>query len=204
MPINYARRLTGSQRTPAADRHLGYTLAFVAGAINAGGFLAVRQYTSHMTGIVSAMADDLAIGIHELALAGAGALLSFVAGAMCTAVLVNFGRRRAWQSVFALPLLLEAALLLLFGVVGASLSHVIGLFAVAVADEWQMKGLGTLLMQRLIAVARSRGIAKMHSSDAAENTSMRKFAKQLQFRHERDPEDATHVLYSVDLTVAAV
>jgi len=72
-------------------------------------------------------------------------------------------------------------------------------FAVAVADEWQMKGLGTLLMRRLIDVARSRGIAEMHSSDAADNTSMRKFAEQLHFRHARDPDDATHVLYSVDL-----
>lgn len=72
-------------------------------------------------------------------------------------------------------------------------------FAVAVADEWQMKGLGTLLMHRLIEVARTRGIAKMHSSDAADNTSMRKFAEQLHFKHERDPDDATHVLYSVDL-----
>ena len=128
MPINYARRLTGSQRTPSADRHLGYTLAFVAGAINAGGFLAVSQYTSHMTGIVSSMADNLAVGTYELALAGAGALSSFVAGAMCTAVLVNFGRRRGSQGKFALPLLLEAALLLLFGVVGSRLSSVIGLF----------------------------------------------------------------------------
>ena len=73
-------------------------------------------------------------------------------------------------------------------------------FAVAVADEWQNKGLGTLLMQRLIDVARSRGIGKMHSSDPSDNTSMRQFAEHLHFRHERDPEDATHVLYTVDLT----
>ena len=75
-------------------------------------------------------------------------------------------------------------------------------FAVTVADEWQMKGLGTLLVQRLIDIARSRGIGKMHSSDAADNASMRKFADHLHFGHERDPEDATHVLYSVDLTPA--
>ncbi len=72
-------------------------------------------------------------------------------------------------------------------------------FAVAVADEWQSKGLGTLLVKQLIEVARSRGIRQMHSSDAADNTSMRRFAEHLQFRHERDPEDATHVLYSVDI-----
>ena len=53
MPLNYARRLTGRDRTVLANRHLGCVLAFVAGAANAGGFLAVRQYTSHMTGIVS-------------------------------------------------------------------------------------------------------------------------------------------------------
>lgn len=76
-------------------------------------------------------------------------------------------------------------------------------FAVAVADEWQSKGLGTLLVQRLIDDARSRGIGKMHSSDSSDNTSMRKFAEHLHFRHERDPDDATHVLYTVDLTPAA-
>lgn len=76
-------------------------------------------------------------------------------------------------------------------------------FAVAVSDEWQSKGLGTLLMQRLIEVARSRCIAKMHSSDAADNTSMRKFAEHLHFTHRRDPEDATLILYSVDLTKVA-
>lgn len=75
-------------------------------------------------------------------------------------------------------------------------------FAVTVADEWQHKGLGTLLVNRLIAVARSRGIMKMHSSDASDNTSMRKFAEHLKFSHKRDPEDATHVLYSVDLAPA--
>lgn len=77
-------------------------------------------------------------------------------------------------------------------------------FAVTVADEWQKKGLGTLLMRRLLDVARARGIEKMHSSDASDNTSMRKFAEHLHFRHERDPEDATHVLYSVDLAPAAI
>lgn len=75
VPINYVRRLTSPNRTKKANRHLGFTLAFVAGAINAGGFLAVQQYTSHMTGIVSAMADHVALGGYALILAGAGALL---------------------------------------------------------------------------------------------------------------------------------
>ncbi len=76
-----------------------------------------------------------------------------------------------------------------------------GEFAVAVADDWQMKGLGTLLMRQLMEIARSRGLTTMHSSDLAENTPMRRFAEHLHFGHEQDPEDATHVLYSVDLTL---
>ncbi len=73
-------------------------------------------------------------------------------------------------------------------------------FAVTVGDEWQGKGLGTLLMRRLIDVARSRGLKTMHSSDASDNSAMRKFADHLHFRHEADPADAAQILYSVDLT----
>ncbi|HLD66691.1 MAG TPA: YoaK family protein, partial [Pseudomonas sp.] len=118
MPIHYARRLTGRKRSADLDRHLGFTLAFVAGAINAGGFLAVQQYSSHMTGIVSAMADNLALGAYELVLGGAGGLLSFMAGAAGSAVLINHARRRRMHSEYALPLLLEALLLIGFGLLG--------------------------------------------------------------------------------------
>lgn len=71
-------------------------------------------------------------------------------------------------------------------------------FAVTVGDEWQRKGLGTLLMKHLLEVARSRGIRSLHSSDAADNGSMRKFAEHLHLKHERDPNDPTQILYSVD------
>jgi len=128
MPIDYVRRLTGRNRTTASNRHLGFALAFVAGAVNAGGFLAVQQYTSHMTGIVSAMADNLVLGGYALVGAGAGALLSFLAGAACSAVMINHARRRRMHSEYALPLLVEAFLLLCFGVLGAWLSKIDGPF----------------------------------------------------------------------------
>ena len=54
-------------------------------------------------------------------------------------------------------------------------------FAVTVADEWQHKGLGTLLMQHLISSAIERGIKSMHSIDAADNEPMREFAAHLGF-----------------------
>ncbi|KJH75648.1 MULTISPECIES: YoaK family protein [unclassified Pseudomonas] len=128
MPIKYVRSLTGRRRTTAANRHLGFSLAFVAGAINAGGFLAVHQYTSHMTGIVSSMADNSVLGAYDLVLSGAGALLSFLVGAACSAVMVNYSRRRRMHSEFAVPLLVEAFLLICFGFLGAQLSTVNGLF----------------------------------------------------------------------------
>ena len=131
MPVNYARRLTGRDRSDIANHHLGCALAFVAGAANAGGYLAVKQYTSHMSGIVSAIADDLVLGDLQLVLAGLGSLLSFMVGAACSAVMINFGRRRALQSEYAFPLLFEAALLIGFGLLGARLSQVQGLFVPA-------------------------------------------------------------------------
>lgn len=99
------------QRSRRSNRQLGLYLAFVAGAANAGGFMAVQQYTSHMTGIVSTMADALALGRYQLVLAGLGALLSFVLGAMCSTLMINFARRRRLHSVYAAPLAVEAWLL---------------------------------------------------------------------------------------------
>ena len=128
MPINFARKLTGKHRTRDANRQLGLALAFVAGAINAGGFLAIQQYTSHMTGIVSTMADHVAIGAFELALAGVGTLLAFVAGAACSAVMVNYSRRRNRHSQYAFPLLVEAGLLFCFGLLGAALADIEAIF----------------------------------------------------------------------------
>jgi uncharacterized membrane protein YoaK (UPF0700 family) len=131
VPLDYVRSLLGQARSPRANRHLGVALAFVAGAINAGGFLAVHQYTSHVTGAVSAAADHLVLGAWDLALGAFGAVLSFLLGAACTALTVNFGRRRGLVSEYALPLLLEAVLLLAFGVLGARLEQVDALFVPA-------------------------------------------------------------------------
>jgi uncharacterized membrane protein YoaK (UPF0700 family) len=121
MPANYLAALTASKRSPRANLHLGAGLAFVAGALNAGGFLAVGQYTSHMTGMVSSAADDIALGHASLALSALVSVLAFVLGAACTAVMVNYNRRHHPAWVYAPTLLLEAALLLVFGIVGSEM-----------------------------------------------------------------------------------
>ena len=118
MPLYYLRRLTGNQRTETADRHLARYLAFVAGAANAGGFLAVHQYTSHMSGIVSAMADNVAIGRLSLVSTGLAAVAAFVLGALFTTLLVRWARARSLGCEYALPLTVEALLLIIFGLTG--------------------------------------------------------------------------------------
>jgi uncharacterized membrane protein YoaK (UPF0700 family) len=118
MPLFYLRRLTGSKRTESANRHLARYLAFVAGAANAGGFLAVRQYTSHMSGIVAAMADNMALGSLRVVFSGFAAVLAFLLGAFLTTLFVRWARKRGMESEYALPLLIEAGLLVLFGFTG--------------------------------------------------------------------------------------
>lgn len=88
----------------------------------------MQQYTSPMTGIVLSIADDVALRIFDPDLAGFGALLSFVAGAGCSAIFVNFSLQRSMQAEFALPLMVKAILLLYFGLVGARLANIGGLF----------------------------------------------------------------------------
>jgi uncharacterized membrane protein YoaK (UPF0700 family) len=94
-------------------------LAFNAGAVNAGGFLVLHMYTSHMTGFASQFADGAVLGNATLVLNALGAILAFVAGAAVCAILVNWGRQHHFHSVYALPLLLEAALMFPFGLMGA-------------------------------------------------------------------------------------
>ncbi|WP_118184539.1 YoaK family protein [Paraburkholderia phosphatilytica] len=121
MPVNYFRGFTKPERSDATNRRLGRSLAFVAGAANAGGFFAVGQYTSHMSGIVSSVADNLALGDLKLVVAGVGSLLSFLVGAATSAILINWGRRKHFHSRYAMPLMFEASLLLFFGLLGSNL-----------------------------------------------------------------------------------
>jgi len=62
-------------------------------------------------------------------------------------------------------------------------------FAIAVDDAWQGSGLAGILMHALIDVARSRGLATMEGIVLRSNDRMLRFARQLGFHVEPDPED---------------
>ena len=100
-----------------ADRRLAWSLAAIAGAVNAAGFYAAGRYTSHMTGTISLLADAVALANLLDAFAAATVIAAFVGGAALSTLLINRAQRRLAHGAYAFSLLAEAALLLLGGLV---------------------------------------------------------------------------------------
>lgn len=71
--------------------------------------------------------------------------------------------------------------------------------AVTVADDWQDKGLGMLLTEKLIAFAKDHGVKELYSVEPADNWAMRDLARDLGMTAQHDTEDATQVIYSLSL-----
>jgi uncharacterized membrane protein YoaK (UPF0700 family) len=86
-----------------------------------------------MSGIISGIGDDFALSNIYAVLGGTFLLCSFIIGSATTAIIVNWGQRKHIHSQFALPLLVEAFLLLCFGILGASLNSYIPLTVPAIA-----------------------------------------------------------------------
>lgn len=112
---NHLKHIATKSRTRRADIELGLILAFIADAINAGGFLAVSQYTSHMTGMLSAVADFIVLNKFYTAFMSFLFLLSFIFGAAISAITINLARSGGLNSEYAIALMLEAFLLIVFG-----------------------------------------------------------------------------------------
>ncbi|MDB5363594.1 MAG: hypothetical protein JWO51_4891 [Rhodospirillales bacterium] len=109
----------GLTKEESADRRLAWSLAAIAGAVNAAGFYVAGRYTSHMTGTVSLLADALALGDFGDALVAAVVIATFVAGAAVSTLLINRAERRLPNGAYAFSLLAEAALLFIGGLVEA-------------------------------------------------------------------------------------
>ena len=150
MPIQYLSGLTAQHRTGRTNLHIGVILTLVAGALNAGGFLAIGQYTSHMTGVVSMLADQIVLRNFTLAGIAIVSWLAFVAGAVTTSLLVNYLRRAGVGNLYALPLMIEAILILLFGAFGGTLSkHVLADVSLAVVTLCFTMGLQNALITKI-------------------------------------------------------
>lgn len=114
----------GAARDDWADRRLAWSLAGIAGALNAAGFYAVGLYSSNMTGNVSSIADHLALAEPGVAATYLALVGTFVAGAAVAALLIGAGRRRRIGGIYALNILAEALLLTGLGAVDLWLTGV--------------------------------------------------------------------------------
>lgn len=126
-----ARLLVGHRRSQGRDYGLALFLALVAGASNAGGFFALAQYTSHMTGYLSQIADNLVVGNLVVLVTAVLAIASFTTGAAISAVLVNWARERRKGKHFALPLAVQGTCLACFALAGAFTTETGRIFALA-------------------------------------------------------------------------
>ena len=64
-------------------------------------------------------------------------------------------------------------------------------FALVIADAWQGRGIGRRMMEKLIAVARSRGLTEIYGDVLSTNRPMLEFCSKLGFTLGRNPDDAT-------------
>jgi len=105
----------GEARSHDIDRNLACTLAAVAGALNTAAFHAVGFFSANMTGNVSSVSDHAASGEWWTGLFYLGIVLVFVAGASVSTLLINAGRRRGIDGIYAISILAEAVLMTLLG-----------------------------------------------------------------------------------------
>ncbi len=118
----YLLTVAGPVRSPRHNLQLAALLALNAGVLNSVGFVAVSVYTSHMTGLTASVADHLVLGGAVVVLTGLLGVTAFVAGAAACALLFNWGRRRDLRGRYANVLVLEALLVLLFGLLAEELT----------------------------------------------------------------------------------
>jgi acetyltransferase len=64
-------------------------------------------------------------------------------------------------------------------------------FALVIADAWQGRGIGRRMMEKLIGVARGRGLERIYGDVLSTNRPMLEFCGKLGFTLGRHPDDAS-------------
>lgn len=125
------RALVGHRRSAGTDLGLATILAAIAGAANAGGFFALGQYTSHMTGYLSQVADNIAILNLWITFTSLLAIGAFVTGAAFSTLLINIARNRHLRQQYAWPLAVQGVFLICFSWGGIFTTEAGRLFSLA-------------------------------------------------------------------------
>lgn len=91
----------------------GY-LAAIAGFVNSGGFIMIGSFTSHVTGSIGRLGDDIARGEMAAAVSALLLILAFFGGAVAASLVLERSDHSQPARRYALALLVEAGVLLLF------------------------------------------------------------------------------------------
>lgn len=108
--------LTDEERSPHLNSILGVICAFIAGGINAGGFLVIGRYTSHVTGIISETAHFFFQHNWINAFQILGLIMGFSSGAAFAAYTIQISRYFKRRNPFALALMSSGSTLILLGI----------------------------------------------------------------------------------------
>src|SRR5262249_37772568 len=112
----------GPSRSVVQNAILAAYLAFVGGFVNSAGFLLIGSFTSHVTGNVGRLANDLAAHDPKAA-AGAGTMIAaFFAGAVLASMILESDALGRVAFAYGTALALEAVLLATFMLVFAGLA----------------------------------------------------------------------------------
>jgi uncharacterized membrane protein YoaK (UPF0700 family)/anti-anti-sigma regulatory factor len=95
---------------------LAITLAWVGGYTNIITVLTCNTVTSHASGTTSTLGREIFTGEWSLASYAFFLLASFFTGAAVSGFSTELGRRRGWESIYVLPVIIEALLLGIFAV----------------------------------------------------------------------------------------
>ncbi len=107
----------GPWRTDRQNRIVAGCLAFVGGFVNSAGYVLIGSFTSHVTGNVGRLANDLAYRQYEGAATTLPLVAAFFGGAFLASMAIEsdvFGRT---ANAYAVALLGESTLLLLFTII---------------------------------------------------------------------------------------
>jgi uncharacterized membrane protein YoaK (UPF0700 family) len=104
-------RLEGERRSHRENQNLAGYLAFVAGLVNSAGFVLLGTFTSHVTGNVGRLANDLAWGRHAAAVRAGAMLAAFFLGSFSGSLVIEATGAQRRTHVYGSLLFCEAALL---------------------------------------------------------------------------------------------
>lgn len=100
----------------AQQSRLAVTLAWVAGYTNLIAILTCGHVVSHVTGTTSDLGHNAARGVWGGVGLASMLLGAFLVGAVISGLMTELGRRRGWESIYVLPMVIEALMLTAFAI----------------------------------------------------------------------------------------